>query len=254
MNAKDYDCIVLIGGNGTRMGSDGPKALLRVGSRRAIDWTLDEIREIRFNQIVIAGPSISINESIKHEASKRLISPVTTFCDEGKGVHGIPWQMRDMLSGSRFLMLAGHAMTSRSDVRQMIDCQRLLGVGLYEKAHNLRSRTVIPRDGWRLPSSCIRRRWFTKAQYMDGQFIARPYSCDRRYLRIAKASHFNVSEILEALEPGELELIELSGPVEAEVASEWARSVSVAHSRRLGRAAISSNMRRTIACQGSTRD
>ena len=238
MKAEDYDCIVLVGGNGTRLNSCGPKALLSVGQRRAIDWTLNEICDIQFKGVFIVGPSPSINRELKQEARQRLVAPVHTFRDSGMGVHGIPYQMRSVLSARRFLILAGHAMLSRCDVVRMLNCRAMLGVGLYQGAHEMSSRTVVPRNSSGLPPKHIRMFSLTRAEVGSDWFVALPYSFDRRYMVLAKKSHFSIDEILQRVDRDDLELVELHSPVEADVASEWTHSVNITRSRPLGRACI----------------
>lgn len=146
--------LVAVGGRARRLRAEvtvGPSKAFMISARRPLlYWCLTSLQWSGITDVVLAGNAPEHLERSMEVADHVVgFNSVTTFRDAGLGVHGIPFQARQILE-PHFLFEAGHGVSAPGHYRAMVRAKSpdtIVFSAFTPDPGNPRYRTAVRLDG-----------------------------------------------------------------------------------------------------------
>jgi hypothetical protein len=216
--------LVAIGGRAQRLRGrvDVPvsKAFLPVGGRPLLYWCLRSLSEAGVKRIVLAANNdLQVMEAeLVRESIGAFFDDVVVFRDAGLGVHGIPYQAREVLDES-FLFEAGHGVADPdhyATIAALKDRSNIVFSAFSLDPHHAR------------PNAPVDSMTVCGGSGHEGRLaLAHPMVVDGQYAERLATHRFEIERITqEYLRSGRLVAVVGSFPVEFDVEHEYLRAMS----------------------------
>lgn len=185
--------LVAVGGRSSRLRSGGfdvrlSKSFIGVSGRPLLHWCLSSLYQAGIRDVVLCG-----NEAVHlREAEATVTSAhftfdnVRFFRDPGLGMHGLPWQARDLLE-NEFIFECGHSIMTPNHYKHLFQKKRpgrVVTSGFHPHPDNVRQPVSLRRGRVELATRAAR------------QAIAHPFVVDQEYVRRLPELNFDIHRII----------------------------------------------------------
>jgi hypothetical protein len=192
---ETQQALIAIGGKASRLRSGGlevgrTKSFLEITGEPLLFWCLKSLATAGISRIVLAGDQndyLTAAEQIIESQPLRF-EDVQYFKDPGLGVHGLPYQARNLLEES-FFFECGHGISKPSHYSKMDtikDSRNVVFSAFHAHPDNQRQQVILKNQSVKLA---------VPPEASDSA-LAHPMLLDQRYAETLPALDFNITKII----------------------------------------------------------